>query len=52
MWPLERNRPVVQVQLVNTVSGPKITRMLLANTGAGSLYTPFELILHASNCQR
>jgi len=51
-WPLERNRPIVQVQLVDTASGHKVIRMLLADTGAGSLYAPFELILRASDCQR
>jgi hypothetical protein len=51
-WPLERNRPVVQVQLVDTASGHKITRTLLVDTGAGSLYAPFELILSASDCQQ
>jgi len=51
-WPLERNRPIVQVQLVATTSGPKGIRTLLADTGAGSLEAPFELILSASDCQQ
>ena len=51
-WPLECNRPIVQVQFVDTASGHKVTRTLLADTGAGSLDAPFELILRASDCQR
>jgi hypothetical protein len=51
-WPLERNRPIVQVQLVDTASGHKVSRTLLADSGAGSLDALFELILSASNCQQ
>ena len=51
-WPLERNRPIVQVQFVDTASGHTITRTLLADTGARSLDAPFELILSASACQQ
>ena len=51
-WPLERDRPVVHVLFIETASGYRATRMLLADTGAGGLYTLFELILRASDCQR
>jgi len=51
-WQLERNRPVVKIQLVATASEPTATRTLLADTGAGGLDAPFELILSASDCQR
>ena len=50
-WPLEHDRPVVHVQFIETV-GHRETRMLLADTGAGGLYAPFELILRISDCQR
>ena len=52
MWPLEHDRPVVHVQFVETAFGHRETHMLLADTGAGGLYAPFELILRASDCQR
>lgn len=51
-WLLEHDRPVVHVQCIETVSGQRETRVLLADTGAGGLYAPFELILRASDCQR
>ena len=51
-WPLEHNRPIVQLQLVNTASGHTVTRTLLADTGAGTLDAPFELILRVDDCQR
>lgn len=51
-WPLERNRPVVKIRLVETPSDHVATRTLLADTGAGGFDSPFELILSASDCQR
>jgi hypothetical protein len=51
-WPLEHDRPVVHVQFIETTAGHRETRMLLADTGAGGLYAPFELILRISDCQR
>jgi hypothetical protein len=51
-WPLEHDRPVVHVQFVETASEHRETRMLLADTGEGGLYAPFELIVRASDCQR
>ena len=51
-WPLEHDRPVVHVQFVETASGHRETRLLLADTGAGGLYAPFELIVRTSACQR
>jgi hypothetical protein len=51
-WPLEHDRPVVHVQFIETASGQRETRVLLADTGAGRLSAPFELIVRASDCQR
>jgi hypothetical protein len=51
-WPLEHDRPVVHVQFIETASRHRETRLLLADTGAGGLYAPFELIVRASDCQR
>jgi hypothetical protein len=52
MWQLERNRPVVKIQLAATASDPEMMRTLLADTGAGGSNAPFELILSANDCQR
>ncbi len=51
-WPLEGNRPIVKVQLIDTATGHLVTQTLLADTGAGGLEAPFDLILDASDCQR
>jgi hypothetical protein len=50
-WALQRNRPIVQVQVVDATSGHMVTRTLLAD-GAGGLDAPFELILRVSDCER
>jgi hypothetical protein len=49
IWPLQRNRPIVQAQVVDATSGHMVTRTLLADTGPGGLDAPFELILRVSD---
>ena len=49
-WPLRNGRPCVQVVLVLAQGGPTIVRNLLADTGAGSLLSRFELILDEDDC--
>lgn len=51
-WSLQRNRPIVQIQVFDAASGAMVTRTLLADTGAGGLDAPFELILRRSDCER
>jgi hypothetical protein len=51
-WLLEHDCPVVKIELVEPLSGARITRTLLADTGAGSRTDPFELILSESDCQQ
>jgi hypothetical protein len=51
-WPLQGNRPIVQVQVVDAASGHMVTCSLLADTGAGGLDAPFELIGRVSDCER
>jgi hypothetical protein len=51
-WPLQPNRPIVQVQVVDATSGHMVTRTLLADTGAGGLDAPFDLILRVSDRER
>jgi hypothetical protein len=51
-WPLQRNRPIVEVQVVDATSGHMVTCSQLADTGGGGLDAPFELILRESDCER
>jgi len=48
-WPLRAGRPVIQVGL-QTDSGESLLRNLLADTGAGSVFSPFELVLSEDDC--
>ena len=49
-WPLKQDRPVVEVVLTFPASGVRVSRVMLADTGAGSAQAPFELILDESDC--
>lgn len=50
-WPLWQNRPCVQVVLTLTVTGQPLLRTLIADTGAGTRYGRFEVILDETNCR-
>ena len=49
-WPHVRNRPAIEVALVDPLSGNLQMRTLLADSGAGSAFAPFELILPEDDC--
>lgn len=49
VWPLVAGRPVIQIELQTSGGGPA-TRTLLADTGAGTLQSEFELILEEDDC--
>ena len=49
-WPLRNGRPCVQVVLTLAQGGPSIVRNLLADIGAGSMFSGFELILDEDDC--
>jgi len=49
-WPLRNGRPCVQVILTLAQGGQSMVRDLLADTGAGSLLSGFEFILHEDDC--
>ncbi len=51
-WPLLGNRPCVQIGLTPTATGQPLFLNLLADTGAGTRYGHFELILHETDCRR
>jgi hypothetical protein len=49
-WSLRQRRPVIQVVLTLAQGGQKVTRTLLADTGAGAAADPFELLLDEVDC--
>lgn len=51
-WPLSQDRPCVQVVLTLTATRQPLPRILLADTGAGTRYARFEVILDEMDCQR
>lgn len=50
LWPHVLGRPVVEVVLPLAQGGRPLSRILLADTGAGQLNAPFELVLQESDC--
>ncbi len=50
LWPLLHDRPLIQVSLRLALGGPPVIRSLLADSGAGSLRDPFEVILEEDDC--
>lgn len=50
VWPLRQGRPCVQVILTLTVGGQALSRNLIADTGAGSRNSTFQLILEENDC--
>ena len=49
-WALRRGRPVIQIILTLATNGQALPRTLLADTGAGSRKSGFELILDEDDC--
>ena len=47
---MRHDRPVIEVVLTLALGGPKVTRTLLADTGAAGNRDPFELILEEVDC--
>jgi len=50
LWPLRQGRPCVQVILTLTAGSQPLPRNLLADTGAGSRNSTFQLILEEADC--
>jgi len=50
LWPLTVGRPVIEIVLTLAQGGHKSTRTLLADTGAGAMHAPFEMLLDESDC--
>ncbi len=49
VWPLRNGRPIVQVNL-RTPDGQAFSRSLLADTGAGTANSPFDLVIDEEDC--
>src|SRR5712691_5873253 len=49
-WPLWHGRPCVKIVLTLALGGQPLPRTLLADSGAGSLNSKFELILDENDC--
>jgi hypothetical protein len=49
-WPLFHDRPSIQVTLPLTAGGQPLIRQLMADTGAGTLRSGFELLLEEKDC--
>jgi hypothetical protein len=49
-WPLRHGQPCVQVILTLAPAGQPLVRTLLADTGAGSRTSRFELIVEENDC--
>ena len=49
-WRLQGGRPVVQIVLTLAIGGQALSRSLLADTGAGSRKSGFDLILDEDDC--
>lgn len=50
LWPLLHHRPSVRVILTSAVGDQPLARRLLADTGAGTARSSFELILDEDDC--
>lgn len=51
-WLLHNARPSIKVNLTLPSSNFSVTRILLADTGAGSSHAGFELVLSESDCRK
>jgi hypothetical protein len=49
-WPLKNNRP--QIEIVLPQSKPPLIRQLIADTGAGSSRSVFQIVLDERDCLR
>lgn len=49
-WPVQNDRPVIHVALFSLTTGQDLLRVLLADTGAGSRQSVFQLLLAENDC--
>ena len=51
-WLLQNDVPVIEVQLLEPFTGSWVNRILLADTGAGPRFSPFEIVLSHEDIAR
>ncbi len=49
-WPLRHGRPSIEVILTQLANGQPLNRFCLADTGAGTIQSRYELMLEESDC--
>ena len=49
-WPLLHGRPRIQIELVFAIGGQRVVRDLIADSGAGSSLSLFDLIMDEHDC--
>lgn len=49
-WPLRHGRPIIEIVLTLAQGAQSVTRILLADTGAGAIQDPFDLVLDEVDC--
>ncbi|MSQ94305.1 MAG: hypothetical protein EXR98_07085 [Gemmataceae bacterium] len=49
-WPLQHGRPIIEIVLTLAQGAQKVTRRLLADTGAGAMHDPFDIVLDEVDC--
>ena len=49
-WPLRNGRPRIEIVLTQVIGTVQTNRLLLADTGAGSDHSAFELVLDENDC--
>jgi hypothetical protein len=49
-WPLLRDRPIIEVLLTQAQGGEQVLRRLVADTGAGTSNSGFDLLLEEQDC--
>lgn len=50
LWTLRHDRPMIEVAAASVYGGPEIVCHLIADTGAGSRQSVFELVLEEQTC--
>src|SRR5947209_2021613 len=50
LWPIHNDRPTIQIVLILSSGGQDLVRRLVADTGAGTGQSVFQLILAENDC--
>ena len=50
-WQIQHGRPVIEMTFYPPGNGQGVSRVLLADTGGGTLYSAWDLVLTEEECQ-